>query len=207
MNKHSNHASAQTFPIFRSSALLATILLTASCKEIPKEVEITHQRELCKFDENEALRGSVNRFKAIQPIHWRRVAATQNRILNYRVGAQTEVALGVFTGSVESNIIRWYGQYGEKMDSFDTNQLQQGTMLNGAKYYVVDIKGNFETSMGGMAVKQEDWSTLGIICQLSGDDLITIKMTGPSSETSKEKQNLVKFAEDLQYISYPEDNQ
>lgn len=206
MNKHSTHPSTQIFPLFRNFTLLATILLTVSCKKIPKQVEITHQRELCKFDENEALRGAVNRFKAIQPLHWRRIPATENRLLNYRVAEQTEVALGIFTGSVESNIIRWHGQYGEKMETFNIDQLDQGTMLKGAKYYVVDINGNFETNMAGLTVKRENWSTLGIICQLGGNDLITIKMTGPISETTKEMQNLIKFAENLEYISFPEDN-
>jgi len=204
MKKHPTHARTQ---ILRNLTLLATILLTVSCKKIPKEVEITHQRELCKFDENEALRGAVNRFKAKQPIHWRRVAETKDRILNYRVGKQTEVAVGSFTGSLSANVIRWYRQYGQTIEEPILDKLKQGTMLRGATYYVVDVQGKFETSMGGMAMKRENWSTIGIICVLSDKELITIKMTGPASETAKEKQNLIKFAEDLVFISYPEDNQ
>ncbi len=214
MKKHHTHARTQIFPFLRNIAFLSAILLTVGCEEIPKEVEITHQRELCKFDENEALRGAVNRFKAKQPIHWRRLAETKNRILNYRVGENTEVALGSFRGSVKSNIIRWYGQYGQTVTVPNTTEelkpgimVKHGTMIGNSDYYLLDIKGKFETSMGGVTVKQDDWSTVGIICQYNDEELITIKMTGPTSETAKEKKNLIKFAEDLKFITFPEDKQ
>lgn len=186
--------------------MLATTLLTVSCKEIPKEVEITEQRELCKFDENEALRGAVNRFWAKQPLHWRRVPETENRLLNYRVGEDVEVAVGSFKGSVEANAIRWFGQYGQKVENIDLTTLRQGTMLNGATYYVVEIRGTFETSMGGPPVKLENWSTIGILCNAGDNELVTIKMTGPEKETAKELANLIQYAEDLKFITFPEDN-
>lgn len=202
MKKHPTHARTQ---IFRNLTLLAVILLTTSCEEIPKEVEITHQRELCKFDENEALRGAVNRLKPIQAIHWRRVAETKDRQLNYRVGEKTEVAVGSFTGSVEANIGRWYRQYSKQMDETSMEELKHGTMFGGADYYLADINGIFETSMGGTAVKFDNWSTIGIICDLGDNEILTIKMTGPVSETAKEKQNLIKFAENLKIVTFPED--
>ena len=85
------------------------------------------------------------------------------------------------------------------------DKLKQGTMLGGAPFYVIDIEGNFETSMGGMVVKRENWSTIGIICESGNGELITIKMTGPASETAKEKQNLIEYAKNLKFIIFPED--
>jgi len=87
------------------------------------------------------------------------------------------------------------------------NTLQQGKMLGGAVFYVVEMKGKFETSMGGINTQQDDWSTIGIVCKINRTELVTIKMTGPISETSNEKENLIQFAENLKFISFPEDQQ
>jgi len=197
MKKQPKHVHTHLLNIIRYIALPTSALIAiASCKEIPDVVEITHQRELSKYDENEALRAALNRFKAIQPIHWRRVAGTQNRLLNYKVKEQTEVALGSFSGTIDSNIARWYGQYKLTFNPAELESMQHGNMLDNKPYYLVDITGTFETSMGGPLIKNENWSTIGIICDIGAGQIITIKMTGPAVETAKEKENLIQYAKD-----------
>ena len=195
---------------FLKLSIIIPALTIIGCEEIPKEVEITHQRELCKFDENEALRGTINRFSARQPLHWRRIPGTKHRLLNYRSAKNTEIALGVVSGSVSSNVIRWYGQFGQKDKAVDISTLQQGTMLGNRPYYFVEMKGNFKTNMGGQAIDQENWALLAIICKANDEELITIKMTGPQSELAKEKEHILNYAHALKIISFTEgseDNQ
>lgn len=183
------------------SSLLAIASLGAvSCKErFSREVEITEPRELCAFDTNELQRPQTNSFTTIQPLSWRRVAMTDFRLLNYRAGKSTEIAVGTASGSPNANIDRWYKQF--KADPpADIAPLKTSPVI-GAESYLVDLGGEFSTNMGGVAVQQDDWAVFGIITVLGPKDILTIKMTGPASEVAAEKDNLLEFAKNLGFIA------
>ena len=186
------------------SLLLALTLGVISCKDkYPREVEISEPRELCAFDHNELQRPQTNSFTTVQPLSWRRVAMTEFRLLNYRAGESTEIAVGTASGTPKANIDRWYRQF--KADPLsDISSLKTDPVL-GAESYLVDLKGEFAANMGGVAVKQKDWAIIGIITVLGPQDILTIKMTGPAKEVAAEKENFLQFAKELDFLS-PEES-
>jgi len=181
--------------------LLAAVMGFTSCKKVPEEVTITDTRELCQFDYDEMQRLQQNPLWAKQPITWRRVPRTKFRVLNYRAGKQSEIAVGEARGSVPANVSRWYGQL-QQTFSGDLSELKTLEMLDGVTGYIVDVKGKFLVGkMAGTAVEKKDWALYGVICKLPSGGIITIKMTGPAAEVEKEKANLIRFAKSLKIIS------
>ena len=185
------------------SLLLALTLGVISCKDkYPREVEISEPRELCAFDVNELQRPQTNSFTTVQPLSWRRVAMTDFRLLNYRAGKHTEIAVGTASGTAKANIDRWYQQFKAELPA-DISALQTDPVL-GAESYLVDLKGEFAANMGGVAVKQKDWAIIGIITVLGPRDILTIKMTGPAKELAAEKANFLEFAKNLGFVASEE---
>ncbi len=181
--------------------LLSALTLGAvSCKkEFPREVEITEPRELTAFDTNELQRPQTNSFTTIQPLSWRRVGMTEFRLLNYRAGKSTEIAVGTASGSPKENIDRWYRQF--KVEPVTELSSLKTEPVIGSESYLVDLTGEFSANMGGVAVKQKDWAIVGIITVLGPRDILTLKMTGPASEVVAEKANFLKFAKNLGFVT------
>lgn len=191
---------SKCFRLGNSSLLSILIVGAVSCKkEFPHEVEITEPRELTQFDTNELQRPQTNSFKTIQPLSWRRVGMTEFRLLNYRAGKSTEIAVGTASGSPKANIDRWYRQF--KVEPIaDLASLKTDPVL-GSNSYLVDLTGEFSANMGGIAVKQNDWAIVGIITVLGPRDILTLKMTGPVSEVAAEKANFLAFAKNLGFVT------
>ena len=70
--------------------------MMVSCKQLPKEMEVVEQRELCQYDDVSVFKNNYEPLVGTQPLDWRRVNRTEFRILNYAVGDATQVA--VWTG-------------------------------------------------------------------------------------------------------------
>ena len=196
MNGYRNKCSMLT-----CGGLLAAVMGFTSCKKVPEEVTITDTRELCQFDYDELQRLQQNPLWAKQPLTWRRVPRTKFRVLNYRAGKQSEIAVGEARGSVPANVSRWYGQF-QQTFSGDLSELKTVEMLDGVTGFIVDVKGKFLVGkMAGTAMEKKDWALYGVICKLPSGGIITIKMTGPAAEVEKEKANLIRFAKSLKIIT------
>jgi hypothetical protein len=173
------------------------LLVLASCEKLPDEVEITERRELCQYDDPEVYKSSYTSWIGTQPLNWRRLSPTEFRLLNYAAGEATEIAVGqVNGGGVLANMNRWQREFEqevlENLDSLETFE-----MLDGKKAYVIQLRGTFQKKMAGMPVKAEDWAVTGVICDVQGGTLVTIKMMGPIAEVEAEQENLIKFAKSL----------
>ncbi|MGJ8656878.1 MAG: hypothetical protein ACSHX6_10555 [Akkermansiaceae bacterium] len=132
-----------------------------------------------------------------QPLEWRRVNRTEFRILNYAVGGSTEVAVGqVDGGGVLANMNRWKREF-ELEVLKDVSGLETIEMFGGREAQVIQLKGTFQKKMAGMPMKAEGWAVTGIICDVGGGSLVTIKMMGPEAEVVDQQGNLMKFAETL----------
>ncbi|MFT6793038.1 MAG: hypothetical protein ACJAR1_001028 [Rubritalea sp.] len=178
-----------------SLVMLAVTLV--SCKELPKEVEVVERRELCQYDDPAVYRSSYHSWIGKQPLKWRKVSQTEFRLLNYAAGEATQIAVGqVNGGGILANLNRWKREFDqevlENLDGLETFE-----MLDGRKAYVVQLRGTFQKKMSGMPVKAEDWGVTGVICDVSGGSLVTVKMMGPEVEIETEQENLINFAKSL----------
>ena len=173
-----------------------TVTALFSCKELPKEVEVETRRELSQYDDPTVYKNGYEKWAPTQPLSWRRVSRTKFRQLNYRAGESTEVALGQSNGGVLANANRWLGEFGQE-GLEDLDGLDAFVMLGTQKAYVIQLRGTYQTKMGGMPVKAEGWAVTGIICDLLEGSVVTIKMMGPEAEVEAEQENLMKFAKSL----------
>ncbi|MFT5905649.1 MAG: hypothetical protein ACI9E1_001249 [Cryomorphaceae bacterium] len=177
------------------------LVMLVSCKELPKEVEVVERRELCQYDNPAVYRGSYTSWMGTQPLSWRKVNHTEYRLLNYAAGEATQIAVGqVNGGGILANLNRWKREFGqevlENLDGLETFE-----MLDGRKAYVIQLRGTFQKKMAGMPVKAEDWGVTGVICDVSGGTLVTVKMMGPEAEVEVEQENLINFAKSLRLNS------
>ncbi len=175
------------------------VVLLASCEEVPDVVEVVERRELCQYDDPKVYRSGYSSWVGDQPLHWRRVNGTRYRLLNYAVGEATEVAVGqVNGGGVLANLNRWRGEFGEgALQSLDG--LERFEMLEGREAYAIRLKGSFKKKVAGMPVKAEGWGVNGVICDVGGGVMVTIKMMGPEEEVDVEYENLIEFAKNLRF--------
>lgn len=171
--------------------------MTLSCKQLPKEMEVVERRELCQYDDVSVFKNNYESLVGTQPLEWRRVNRTEFRILNYAVGGSTEVAVGqVDGGGVLANMNRWKREF-ELEVLKDVSGLETIEMFGGREAQVIQLKGTFQKKMAGMPMKAEGWAVTGIICDVGGGSLVTIKMMGPEAEVVDQQGNLMKFAETL----------
>lgn len=176
------------------SVLLITMLI--SCKDQPKEVEITERRELTQYDNPSVYRSGYEKWAPTQPLEWRRIARTKFRQLNYAAGEATQIAVGQSNGGVLANLNRWRGEFSQDaLENLD--DVESFEMLGKQKAYVVKLKGTYQTKMGGRTVNAENWAVTGVICDLFGGSVLTIKMMGPEAEVMAEQENLMKFAKSM----------
>ena len=179
------------------SCLLASLV---SCKDIPKEVEISEQRELTQYDDPTVFKTGYDVIIAKkQPLEWRRVSGTEFRLLNYAAGESTEIAVGrVGAGGLLANFNRWEREYGVSNEDVmtDLSRLKRVTLL-GRDAYMIELKGFFQRKVAGQAMKFEGWATTGVICDVGGGVLVTVKMMGPEEEVASQQDNFMNFLKDL----------
>jgi len=177
-------------------ACLAGMLV--SCKEVPREVEITEQRELTQYDDPSVFKSGYDLITIKQqPLEWRRVNGTEFRLLNYAAGEATEIAVGrIGAGGILPNINRWEREYGIKDVLTNLSSLKKVILLERGGY-VIQLKGEFQRKLAGKPVKYEGWATTGAICDVGGGVLITVKMMGPEEEVAAQQGNFIKFLQNL----------
>ncbi len=178
-------------------SMFLPLVMLVSCKELPKEVEVVERRELCQYDDLAVYKSSYSSWMGTQPLSWRKINHTEFRLLNYAVGEATQIAVGqVNGGGILANLNRWKREFDqevlENLDGLETFE-----MLDGRKAYVIQLRGTFQKKMSGMPVKAEDWGVTGVICDVSGGSLVTVKMMGPKAEVEAEQENLINFAKSL----------
>ncbi len=177
------------------------LVMLVSCKELPKEVEVVERRELCQYDDLAVYKSSYSSWMGTQPLSWRKINHTEFRLLNYAVGEATQIAVGqVNGGGILANLNRWKREFDqevlENLDGLETFE-----MLDGRKAYVIQLRGTYKTKMSGMPFKEEGWGVTGVICDVSGGSMVTVKMMGPEAEVEAEQENLINFAKSLRLNS------
>jgi hypothetical protein len=104
-----------------------------------------------------------------------------------------------FGGSLEENVNRWKGQFGEKPDKENEETID----ASGIKVMLVDFTGTFSDSRGpmmmpGPSVSHPDYRMLGAIFQVPGDDLLYfIKCYGPAKTITARAEEIKTFLRSL----------
>ncbi|MGO9109217.1 MAG: hypothetical protein ACLP9L_08295 [Thermoguttaceae bacterium] len=102
-------------------------------------------------------------------------------------------------GSLEENVKRWKGQFGDKLDKENEETIDAG----GVKITLVDLTGTFEDSRApmmasGPAVSRPDYRMLGAIFQVPGDDLLYfIKCYGPKKTITARADEVKEYLRSL----------
>lgn len=171
--------------------------MMVSCKQLPKEMEVVERRDLCQYDDISVFKNNYESLVGTQPLDWRRVNRTEFRILNYAARESTQIAVGqVDGGGVLGNLNRWKREFEQEVLE-DVSGLETITMFGVREAQVIQLRGTFQKKMSGMPVKAEGWAVTGIICDVFGGSLITIKMMGPEDEVEAQQENLMNFAKSL----------
>lgn len=174
-------------------ALTIPLFLGVSCHESERSISTTETRELTLFDQKYP--GNV---KDRPPLEWRRIPGTQMRVLNYVAGPDdsVQIFMGNSTGGVLPNANRWLGQFGKDkatgVEAFERIEvLERETVL-------VEIQGDFGGGMGQEAKK--DQALMGFLRE-TGDELLTLKMTGPVEAVAAERQRFLNYAKSLEILA------
>ena len=178
--------AATSIPDMRFFVLLAALAnLLTGCGRPEREIHVTESRELTLHD-----RSYPGNLQDKPPLSWRRLPGTQFRLINYVTGEgdSVEVVMGESQGEVLENANRWLGQFGlTPLQSIDF--LGKTTML-GKVAYIVEGAGTYTPGMGKGV--QENFSMIGII-RASGRNIITLKMTGPTEEVEKARDDFFDY--------------
>lgn len=164
---------------------LIAVLPLVSCRKADK-VLVTEQRRLAIVDDEQ------DSLVATMPPEWRRLPATQFRILNYRFGKDGEVFVGRSRGGVLPNANRWLGQY-DKPPLESLENLPKVSIL-GQQGVLVTATGDFKGAMGRPA--RQNAGLAGVIVG-EGEQLLTVKMTGGAQEVLAEQERLIQFCENI----------
>lgn len=162
----------------RNLLLLATsATILAGCGGPEKSIHVTETRELTLHD-----RHYPGNLKDEPPLGWRRLPGTQFRLINYVAGENdsVEIVMGESQGDVLGNANRWLGQFG--LTPLQTQDYLGKTDMLGKVAYIVEGAGTYTPGMGKGI--QENFSLIGII-RPAGANIITLKMTGPTAEVEK----------------------
>lgn len=174
-------------------ALTIPLFLGVSCHESERSISTTETRELTLFDQKYP--GNI---KDRPPLEWRRIHGTQMRVVNYVAGPDdsVQIFMGNSTGGVLPNANRWLDQFGKEkeagVEAFERIEvLERETVL-------VEIQGDFGGGMGQEAKK--DHALMGFIRE-TGDELLTLKMTGPADAVAAERQRFLDYAKSLDIVA------
>lgn len=166
-----------------------------SCHESDRSISISKSetRALTLFDQR--FPGNI---KDIPPLEWRRIPGTQMRIINYLAGPDdsVQIFLGQSGGGILPNANRWLGQFGlpqaESFEAFQTIKVLE------RETYLIEAKGNFGGGMGQEPKKNQ--GLIGFI-RPSGQDVITLKMTGPADAVAAERDRFMAYSKSLKFVS------
>lgn len=173
------------------SAFLAPLLLCVSCHESERSISVSETRELTLFDQK-----SSGNIKDFPPLEWRRIPGTTMRLLNYVAGPDdsVQVFLGQSGGGVLPNANRWLGQFSLEEATSETDF--ERVEAFGGEAYLVEAQGDFGGGMGQAA--QKDQGLIGFILR-NGEDVITLKMTGPAEAVQGERARFIEYSKKLEF--------
>lgn len=178
--------AATSIPDMRDFVLLAaTATLLCGCGQPEKSVHVSETRELTLHD-----RSYPGNLQDHPPLSWRRLPGTQFRLINYVTGEgdMVEIVMGESQGEVLENANRWLGQFG--LTPLQSTKFLGKTMMLGKEAYIVEGAGTYTPGMGKGV--QEEFSMIGVIRQ-SGTNIITLKMTGPTAEVEKARDDFFTY--------------
>ncbi|MEJ6725231.1 MAG: hypothetical protein QNK80_10940 [Akkermansiaceae bacterium] len=177
----------------RIPALLTLVAaLFTSCHESERSISVSETRELTLFDQKYP--GNI---KDYPPLTWRRIHGTEMRIVNYLAGPEdsVEIFMGISQGGVLPNSNRWLGQFG-KDPAADLTAFTEIQVL-GREAYLVEVSGDLAAGMGNPA--KPDQGLIGFV-RKSGEDVITLKMTGPAADVTAQKEAFLAYATSLEFV-------
>ncbi len=121
---------------------------------------------------------------ATTPDGWLELPASQFRLLNYRFGESGlgEVWVSLSSGSLLENVNRWLGQF--ELDPLTAEQLAKLPTMTVAEHNAswVEASGNYASGMG--QEPKPVYSLAGVVVPLP-EQILTVKMVGPSAEVEK----------------------
>ena len=174
-------------------ALGALLLLSVSCHEVDRRISVTETRELTLFDQKYP--GNI---KDRPPLEWRRIPGTQMRVVNFVAGPDdaVQIFMGNSIGGVLANANRWLVQFGGE-EAAGIEDFERIEVLD-RETYLVEVQGDFGGAMGQVA--QKDQALIGFIRQ-NGEDLLTLKMTGPAEAVNAERERFLSYASSLEFFA------
>jgi hypothetical protein len=101
------------------------------------------------------------------------------------------LTISVAGGSVDANLERWRGQFGDGL----IRDSQEALEVAGTTITVVDFSGTFNDQAGPFApgVKREGYRMIGAIIPGSGQQLHFVKATGPEQTLAKHAESIREF--------------
>ncbi len=145
-------------------------------------------------------RGELN-LQWTVPQGWRKSPDRPMRAVTFTMGAENaaECYVSVFpgdAGGLDVNINRWAGQMGAgPLDAAAITALPAVIIL-GDDAPMVEFAGTFTDAMTGNSI--ENAVLLGVVAK-HGDNSIFIKLVGPASEVTAQKQTFIAFCQSLHH--------
>ena len=96
--------------------------------------------------------------------------------------------MGESKGEVLANANRWLGQFG--LTPLQSREFLGKTMMLGKEAFIVEASGTYTTGMG--KGEKLEYGMIGVIRQ-SGQNIITLKMTGPADEVEKTREEFFQY--------------
>ena len=189
----------------RAIALAAGLALLSSCGKEDDGL-VTETRALTTKDVKPKLFAtSEERFrdakpspvKAETPDGWVKRPSSQFRLLNYGFGAtgSGEAYVSLASGSVLDNVNRWLRQFSaDPLDQSGLDALRK-VPIAGTTGVWVSARGEFAGAMGAPA--KPDQALAGVIADIGGGRILTVKMTGAPDEVEQATPTLEQFAASL----------
>ena len=199
-----------------TTSILAVSLLVLGCDQASMDVEISETRELTTEDEASPRldASSSERFEGGRPLvptpavepsaenqdlaevsapeGWVPAAASSMRLMNFTFGPESEgeVYLSRSMGGIPANVLRWARQVGHEAGPEFVEGLPKAT-LGGAEGVLVELTGTYSPGFGRPA--KEGQGLMGIVAA-RGQEIWTLKMTGPAELVAGEKARMQEFA-------------
>lgn len=140
---------------------------------------------------------SAKPFHFNTPPGWQEVAPTQFRLINLRLGpnSETECTVSITGGGVFSNVNRWRSQMGlEPLAANVFSMLPKLPVLDGEAVFV-EFDGTY--SGMGQAEPKENYRLMGYLLERGGSNDVYIKLVGPEAVLKGERENFTAFVKSL----------
>ena len=179
--------------------LIGITFLTSCSEDKQRHITIREPRPLTSLDTQEVNtrpikpNPTIASYQFAQPELWDSQQATSFRLLNFTFGTSGEVYLSESRGGILPNVNRWLKQFNAK-EVVSEQELDPITIL-GHNGYLVKTSGSFKGMK--MTEAKDNYQLLGALVEIDSK-LITIKMTGPSSEVLEQESAFKAFCQSLQ---------